>query len=319
MATFPMQHSDWRITRRDFLKYLGTTFAYLPLSSVVRPGRLCAGGTQIRFGMVTDCHYADRVPRGTRYYRHSFQKMTECVEALNEQTALFLVELGDLKDRDKPGNEHRVLSYLHIIEDVLQQFNGATYHVLGNHDMDCISKSQFLAAVTNTGIPPRRTYYSFDAKDIHFVVLDANFLSDGTPYDHGNFNWKDTNIPAHELAWLGRDLAKTPLPAVVFIHQPLDGSGRYYVNNADAVRGVLAASGKVLAVFQGHYHQGAHTCLNGIHYYTLRAMVEGPGTENNSFAVVDIYDDCSITVTGFRKAASRKMPRTAHSPNAVSL
>jgi len=35
--------------------------------------------------------------------------------------------------------------------------------------------------------------------------------------------------------------------------------------------------------------------------------VEGPGEENNSYAIVEILPDQSITVTGYRKAVSKQL------------
>ena len=46
------------------------------------------------------------------------------------------------------------------------------------------------------------------------------------------------------------------------------------VRNAADVRAILERSGKVLAAFHGHDHAGNHKVINGIHYYTLIAVVE---------------------------------------------
>jgi alkaline phosphatase len=80
-----------------------------------------------------------------------------------------------------------------------------------------------------------------------------------------------------------------------------------YVNNAAEIRQILEQSGKVTAVFQGHHHEGSYSYIEGIHYYTLKAMVEGPGDENNSYAIVEILPDRSITVTGYRKAITKQL------------
>ena len=261
----------------------------------------------MRFGIVTDCHYADADPAGTRFYRESQGKLGECVAQMNAERVDFLIELGDFKDQGRPPAEQQTLTFLRGIESVFQRFNGPTYHVLGNHDADSISKPQFLACVTNTGIDMGRSYYSFDANGLHCVVLDANYSADGTDYDHGHFNWTDANIPPHELAWLRDDLAAASGPVVVFIHQLLDGTGAVYVKNAAEVRDVLEASGKVLAVFQGHHHAGSYSHINGIHYYTLVATIEGSGVENNSYAIVEVQPDLSAVVTGYRKARSETL------------
>ncbi len=271
-----------------------------PTGSERRPGA-------VRFGIATDCHYADADTVGTRYYRHSLDKLGECVEAMNEQEVDFLVELGDFKDQDSPPIEQKTLSYLRSVESVFCKFGGPTYHVLGNHDLDSLSKAQFLTNIENTGIGSGRSFYSFDFNGVHFVILDANYKSDGADYDHGNFDWTDANIPPAELQWLRRDLAATSGVVIVLIHQLLDGAGSHYVKNATDVRQVLEQSGKVLAVFQGHRHDGGYSLIEGIHYYTLKAVVEGPGPENNSYAIVEVRPDMNITVTGYRKAVDKQL------------
>ncbi|UCF14351.1 MAG: hypothetical protein JSW59_13130, partial [Phycisphaerales bacterium] len=130
---------------------------------------------------------------------------------------------------------------------------------------------------------------------------------DGVDYDHGDFDWTDANVPPEELDWLRDDLAATLGPAIVFTHQLLDGTGSVYVKNAAQVRQVLQDSGKVLAVFQGHHHAGSYNNMAGIHYYTLKALVEGTGPENNSYAIVEAHPDGSMTVTGYRRAESRQL------------
>ena len=299
----------WCVTRRDCLKSSVRALASLtalPLSCAPESRSSARQGTA-RFGIVTDCHYANADAAGTRFYRQSLDKLSECVALMNAEKVDFLIELGDFKDQDKPPVEKKTLSYLQAVERVFQGFHGPTYHVLGNHDLDSISKRQFLAGIDNTNIDPSRSYDSFDLNALHFIVLDANFKTDGSAYDHGNFDWTDANIPPDELAWLNRDLSETSGPVIVFTHQLLDGTGSVYINNADEVRHILQASGKVLAVFQGHHHSGSYTQIAGIHYYTLKALVEGSGPDNNSYAIAEIFPDSSIMVTGYRKAQSRQL------------
>ncbi len=301
------RHS-WPMSRRTFLRggaVAAASAALVPLSCVA-PDRSIRNGRSVRFGIVTDCHYADAEAVGTRFYRESLDKLAECVARMNAERVDFLIELGDLKDQDRPAVERKTLSYLRTIEAVFRGFRGPRYHVLGNHDMDSISKQQFLSCVTNTGVSRCRSYYSFDMKGLHCIVLDANYKADGSDYDHGDFDWTDANVPAHEMDWLQQDLATSRGPVVVFIHQLLEGVGPVYVKNAPEVRRVLEASGRVLAVFQGHHHEGAYSSINAIHYYTLPAMVEGPGGQNNSYAIVEVHPSRSLTVTGYHKAPSMK-------------
>lgn len=297
--------SSWIITRRTFLRCAaGAGLASLSCT----PGNLSSRGRRpVRFGMVTDCHYADADPAGTRFYRESLDKLAECVDRMNAARVDFLIELGDFKDENRPPVEEKTLAHLQSVEAVFGRFHGRRYHVLGNHDMDSISKGQFLSRVENTGIDASRSYYSFDVRGLHGIVLDANYRSDGRDYDHGDFDWKDANLPAHELDWLRQDLARCRGPAVVFTHQLLDGTGAVYVKNASEVRQILEASGKVAAVFQGHHHPGAYSRIEGIHYYTLKALVEGRGADNNAYAIVEVHPDGSMIVTGYRQATGMEL------------
>lgn len=292
------------VTRRDFLRASGALVAGLST------GLRAASADEkpiARFGIVTDPHYADAPARGSRHYRESIPKMTECVTLMTKMKVDFLVELGDFKDQGTPPTEATTLKYLDTIEAVFAGFGGPRYHVLGNHDMDSVSKAQFLARATNTRIARGSSYYSFDSGGLHAVVLDANYRSDGADYDHGNFRWTDANIPQKEREWLARDLAATLRPVVAFIHQQLDGTDSHCVKRSAEVRRILESSNKVLAVLQGHNHAGGHRHIDGIHYYTLKAMVQGSGEKSSSYAIVELYGDRSIAVTGYRTALSRKM------------
>ena len=297
------------VSRRTFLKGSGFViaglFAGIPFARAISMD----GNAKLNFGIVTDAHYADTDPNGSRKYRESLVKMTEFVNLMNDKKVDFVIELGDLKDQGKPVTEESTLKYLDAIEKVYGQFNGPRYHVLGNHDVDSISKEQFLARVENTGIAKGSKHYSFDLKGIHFVVLDANYIADGSDYDHGNFDWTDANIPLKQLNWFKKDLASSTRPVITFVHQQLDVTGSTGVKNGPKVRQVLQDSKRVLAVFQGHHHAGHYSFIEGIHYYTLKGMVEGGGVKNNSYAIVEVYDDNSIIVTGYRKALSKEMKK----------
>ncbi|MBV5348287.1 metallophosphoesterase [bacterium] len=296
---------NWTLSRRRFLGIAGTTAAGLMLS----PGLFAKGNEKplIRFGMISDVHYANREPAGNRFYNQSLTKVQEAIDRMNQEKLDFLIELGDFKDQDAVPNEANTLKYLIDIESVFQKFNGSTYHVLGNHDMDGISKQQFLERVENTGISSAKSYYSFDQKGIHFVVLDGNFTKEGKAYDHGNFSWDDASISEEEVGWLKADLNSNQLPTIIFIHQMLDDSKnvKQAVQNAAEVRQILEQSGNVLCVLQGHVHEERYNHINGIHYFSVNAVIDGDGPENSAYMIIDIYKDQSLKIDGFRRASDR--------------
>ena len=300
---------EWVVTRRDVLQVSGLVVAGLSVGAPFVYAEEVGRKPKLRFGLVTDTHYADAPARGKRHYRESVPKLEECVALMNREKVDFLIELGDLKDEGKPAVEANTLIYLETIEAVMAKFDGPRYHALGNHDIDSISKAQFQARVENTGIKEDATYYSFDINGLHCVVLDADYNADGSDYDHGNFSWKEAYVPQAQLDWLKADLASTSNPVLVFVHQLLDGDDNPSIRNAAEVRQILQDSQKVLATFHGHHHAGRHTLIEGVHHYTLKAVVDGTGEENNAYAIVEVYDDDSVVVTGYRKAVSQKMEK----------
>jgi 3',5'-cyclic AMP phosphodiesterase CpdA len=299
----------WFVERRDFLRVSAASLAGLVAfrgADWAEAGRFAAG---VRFGVLTDAHHADGPSRGTRFYRESRTKVREAVTHLEAARVTFLAQLGDIKDMVAGESPARTLDHLSLIARETAQFNGPVYHVLGNHDMDNVSKPQALSLLRSTGVAEGRSFYSCRHGGVRFITLDACSTKAGDDYDRGNFDWRDANVPAAQLAWLRGELAASAEPVVVLAHQRLDGTGDVYVTNSLAVREALEASGKVLAVFQGHDHAGARSMLGGIHYYTLKAIVEGSGQENNAYAVVEVHPDLSISVRGYRKAESAEIAR----------
>ena len=282
------------LSRRDFL------VGGAALVGLAGAGRAAAPRAKdgITIGIYTDSHYADRKPAGNRHYRDSAAKLTEFVKTMNEAKPDFCIVLGDFVDKGKTLDIER--GYLRHIEGIYGKFTGRRYHVIGNHDVATFSKEQF---VDSAKMPA--PHHSFDVGAFHCVVLDANYRKDFSHYKAGNFNWTQTYVPPNEQKWLAADLAATKKKTVVFIHQTLDDEkGSHGVKNAPQVRRVLEKSGKVLAVFQGHNHGGAYRKINGIEYFTMRAMVTGGGLKNNAHSIATITPE-SIKIRGFGRQSSR--------------
>jgi alkaline phosphatase len=79
------------------------------------------------------------------------------------------------------------------------------------------------------------------------------------------------------------------------------------VLNAAEVRNVLEQSGRVFCVFQGHVHEERINSINGIVYYSVNAMADGVGPENNAYMIVEVYPDGSLKIDGFRRATDREI------------
>lgn len=283
-----------RLTRRALIRngslFLLGTAATTKLPAVEDQAR------KVRVGLVTDLHHADKPTRGSRHYRDTLTKLAEAAKQFTTDEPDFVVELGDFIDAADTVETEQ--AYLQQVGKVFNTLPGPKHYVLGNHCVDTLTKEEFLG-----GVGKQESFYSFDVGGFHFVVLDACFRSDGKPYGRKNSTWTDANIPAHELDWLQADLKATDRQVIVFAHQRLDDAGQHAVRNAADVRKALESSGRVLAVFQGHSHKNDHQQIAGIHYTTLVAMVEGAGPENSGFSTLDVLDDGTIRLAGFRKQA----------------
>jgi predicted phosphodiesterase len=267
----------------------------------------------VRFGVITDLHHAERADASNRFYGSALAKTDAFVAAMNRAMPDFVIELGDFKDQDETPVKANTIKYLTTVEAYWRSFHGATYHVLGNHDLDSLSKAEFEARVVNTGVDPAATYYSFDRGGVHFVVLDGNFKADGTPYDSGNYTWQDANIPPQERDWLAKDLAAHRQPTIVFVHQRLDlaDTADANIKEGSQVRRILEDSHQVLAVFSGHDHAGAYSLINGIHYVTIYGTIEGgaDAATGNAYALVCVYREAggrySVDIQGVGRQVSR--------------
>ncbi|QDT93874.1 metallophosphoesterase family protein [Gimesia algae] len=287
------------LTRRAFLKNGALILSGLTLSPWSRTALGDLDTTKrgaVRIGLVTDLHYADKPPVGSRYYRETLTKLKEAATQFDSDRPDFVVFQGDLIDSGKSLEQEK--THLQTVVNAISAIPFPKYYVLGNHCVDQLKKAEFLQ-----GVGQKKSFYSFDQNGFHFVVLDSCFKSDGTPYGRKNFTWTDANIPPEELAWLQADLKQTAYPAIVFAHQPLDlkDTDSHAVKNSSEVRKVLEQSGKVTAVFQGHSHRNKYSEIKGIHYCTMVAMVEGSGLDNNGYSTLDVYEDGSLILNGFRK------------------
>jgi 3',5'-cyclic AMP phosphodiesterase CpdA len=124
-----------------------------------------------------------------------------------------------------------------------------------------------------------KTYYSFDHKGVHFLVLDSIGFTEDRAYEG--------RIDAEQIAWLKQDLAAIPAgkPIIVVTHIPLVTAVDSYlpapatppkhigIRVANANEVIVNFEGhNVLGVFQGHTHVNERVEWHGIPYITSGAV-----------------------------------------------
>ncbi len=265
------------------------------------------------FGLLADVQYAEYEPKIGRYFRDSAAKLAECVNDFNSRNLAFVVQLGDLIDSDF-ANFDKVLP-------VIKQLQMPTYHVLGNHDF-AVLQEQKSKVPQKIGL--KNPYYDFTYNQWRFVALDSGDISfyandpDSPKYkkaetihqqlaDSEAPNAKTWNgaIDTDQIAWLKNTLSAASAvgqKVVVFCHAPFYPVTMYNLWNDSELVEVFESCDCVVACISGHNHHGNYAEKNGIHYLTLRAMVETP--DENAYAIIEVYHD-RLKVIGFGAEPAR--------------
>ena len=257
----------------------------------------------LSLGLVTDIHYADKPQRGTRVYRDSLAKAKEFTALFTEKKPDAIVCLGDLVDAAPTVKEE--LSYLKKIVPVMNEPGIPCHYVIGNHCVDTLTKEEFFKHAKTSS---KSGHYSIDINGVHLVILDACYTKNMEHYGRNNSKWHDANIPPEQLNWLKKDLQENKLPALVFAHQRLDlpPKDNHAIKQCLEVRKILEDSQNIVAVFQGHSHKNELKEINGIPYCTLSAVIEGKGEENNSYSILEVFNNQTASLKGYRKQTDRK-------------
>lgn len=246
--------------RRKFIYQIGTGLAATLLPSTILSFTPSIGEKSalknLTFGIVADVH-KDLMPDADK-------RLETFITKSKERQVDFIVQLGDFCMADKKNKDFLA---------IWNQFKGAKYHVLGNHDMDKHSKQEMLDF---WGMP--KTYYSYDFGGYHFIVLDANFIyKDGkfTDYNKANFYIDDsarTFINDEQIEWFKADLESTKLPTIVFSHQSLWHYKWGVKNRLTLQKSMEIHKEKVICCFNGHNHIDYHRHMNGIDYIEINSM-----------------------------------------------
>ena len=210
----------------------------------------------LNFGIVTDVH-KDLMPDADKRLE------TFIGEAISRKVE-FIVQMGDFCMGETKNKD-----FLKIWET----YRGPKYHILGNHDMDKQSKQEMLDF---WGMP--KTYYSYDFKNYHFIILDANFLyQDGKFIDYNKANFYvdsslRTFIDNEQIEWFKADLEATKLPTIIFSHQSL-WHYQWGVKNRLVLQKIMETQKeKVICCLNGHNHLDYHHHQNGIDYFEINSM-----------------------------------------------
>lgn len=236
----------------------------------------------MKIGLFSDPHYCHLEDvGGGRKPLASYNKIKEAMESFKAQGVDLCFCLGDLVDCPQGTTKEECKKNLRDIMSLINSYGIPFYLVHGNHDFLGLSEKDF--EMENIHTPP----YIIDKNECKFIVLDSNYRSNMEHFSTAGVVWDDANLPPFQVEYLRNALEKSDKDCVVLVHENLDPGVQYQhiIKNAEEIRNIISASGKVKLVIQGHFHEGSYTGIDGVPYLTLEAMCQG---EQNPYTVIEI-------------------------------
>jgi len=266
----------------------------LLLGSVIGTENLRSEERLFAFGAIADCQYCDC--DGTRrQYRLSPDKLMNCVEDLNTKDLTHVVHLGDFIDKDWESFD--------VVIPIMDGLEAPVRHVLGNHDFSVAD--EFKNRVPKL-LGLKQRYYDFAVEKWRFLVLDTNDVSlyafpEGSKrakssqeiYDSlgGKLPKYNGGVGEKQLKWIARKLKQAESKGesvILHSHHPVYPFTSHAAWNAEEVVALIEEFDCVAAYINGHNHAGAYGLKKGVHYLTLKGMVD---TEETSYSVISVYPD----------------------------
>lgn len=269
---------------------------------------------RFQFGAVTDVQYCDCKSAGARQYRLAPQKLAACVRAFNQEDLAFVVHLGDFIDRDAKSFTK--------IAPIYQGLKADAYHVLGNHDFSVKPEEK---SKVRARMKVGKGYYDFAVKDWRLIAIDGNDLSlyanapgsktyatSKAMYDalrkKGAQNAQTWNggVGRAQMKWLAAKLQDAQAAGenvILFAHFPVYPANPHNLWNDADILALIDRYACVKAYLNGHNHAGHYGERNGVHYLTLKGMVN---TDRTAYAIVRVYAD-RLQLVGHGREPSRTL------------
>jgi 3',5'-cyclic AMP phosphodiesterase CpdA len=261
------------LTRRNFLMAAGASAAALALGRSAN----AAPPSEFTFLFLTDTHLQPEL--------NAAVGCKQCFQKARTIPADFAIQGGDHVFDALGVPRERATSVFDLYAETEQTLGMKLHHTIGNHDCFGVYPASGIAptdpAYGKKMFEDRfgKTYYSFDHKGVHFIVLDSIGITDDRAYEG--------RIDQPQLDWLASDLRglATGTPVIVSVHIPLvTAFGSYVpmpavpakhngmtVSNAYQVISLFEGH-NVLGVLQGHTHINETVTWKGVPYITSGAV-----------------------------------------------
>jgi len=246
------------IDRRDFLK-LASIGSVIFVSALARSGNLVntalAQEDDFYFVQLSDTHWGFTGLAVNPDSTGTLMKTVAAVNSLRDQPdfIMFTGDLTHVTDDDKDRRKR-----LAGFRDIIKKLKVKEIRFMpGEHDAGLDEGEAFKEFLGDT-------YYTFDHKGVHFIVLDN--VSDPT-----------STVGETQLEWLSADLKQRDKASqiVVFTHRPLfdlyPDWDWYTRDGAKAIELLVPYSN--VTVFYGHIHQEHHHKTGHIAHHSAKGLM----------------------------------------------
>jgi 3',5'-cyclic-AMP phosphodiesterase len=269
------------LTRRLFLKSAALTTAAASLSPTLVTAANTSAPGHFDFVFFTNTHIQPELD--------AMHGCDMCFRKIATLDLDFAIMGGDHVFDALSVDRTRANTVFDLYKVTQQSLRMPLHHTIGNHDVFGITPASGVSP-TDSGYAKKmyedrmgKTYYSFDYKGWHFIILDSIQPTEDRMWQ--------ALIDPPQVAWLKADLAHTgpQTPIIVTVHAPLVSAyatyapkpqpahapaAKYNTMTVDNSSEVLAAfeGHNVVAVLQGHLHINEIVTLKGTQYITGGAV-----------------------------------------------
>jgi Icc protein len=267
--------SEYRSSRRDFLKTVGVAAGATALPFSIVELAFGDAGESFTFAHISDSHIQHI--EGTRFVRNWDRGLIRAVAEVNllEPKPDFVMFGGDLAQLGtKAELDHGA--------EMLSELKYDVHCVMGEHDY-YLDLGEYWSELFGPH------YYSFDHKGVHFAVLNSVL----TDHDWTHNRWPTAEQRMLEMAgldnpngspfmvgeeqrdWLRKDLEQVDraTPVVVFSHSPIQKiykGWNFWTDDAEQVQKLLKPFRKATVVY-GHVHQIQYNQIGNITFHAVMA------------------------------------------------
>jgi len=278
----------------------------LPFIFVFQGCQFKSADNSYRFVFMTDIHVQPE--------RKAEQGLRQAIAKVNGLNPEFVITGGDLI-MDALGQSYERSTQLYdLYDEICKDFKMPVYNTIGNHEVFGLYKesginpdhSEYGKEMYKKRLGDKKTYFSFDHKGWHFILLDGVGFTPERRYT--------ADIDSLQMVWIANDLkaVSKETPIVISTHIPFISAAGQIRSGGNASNGKSTAVGnshKVLSLFenhnlrivlQGHLHIVEEYIFKDIHFITGGAVsgswwLGARAGFPEGFAVIDIQNEKDFT------------------------